>query len=155
MNIELLRAQKLHNSVKIIEQANINETIKKAKEYSKKRLPILLNRSFSEIPQRFVNCLTLSTYVRPHKHTATDGWELISWIDGIINVIFFDEKGEITQTIKMSSSDVKVIEIPPNVYHTLNTPDYGVYLEIRNCAYDPESDRTYASWSSVEEKAQL
>jgi len=150
MNTTLRRAKKLPSLVKIIDQTDIHETLASARAHERKRLPILLNDSFAEIPQRFVNCLTASTYVRPHNHLQTGNWELMSWIEGLVYVLFFDDQGNILDIIKMAHDAAKVVEIPPNVFHTFVTPDHGVYLEIRDCAYNPEIDRVYATWSPLE-----
>jgi len=150
----LPKAKQLSNNIKYIDQAKIDEVIKEARQFPKYRLPILLNNSFSEVPQRFVNCLTKFTYVRPHNHIFTGNWELMSWIAGIVHVIFFDEKGKIINKMKMSQDGLKVLEIPPEIYHTFITNDFGVYLEIRNCSYEPDFDRTYAIWSPNEKHAE-
>jgi cupin fold WbuC family metalloprotein len=138
------------SGIKIIDQSDIDEVINQARKSEKRRLPVLLNKSFSEIPQRFVNCLTKSTYVRPHNHVVTGHWELMSWLAGEIYVLFFDEEGNITNKFKMSHDGVKVVEISPNIYHTFVTENYGAYLEIRNCSFEPEFDRAYATWAPPE-----
>ena len=155
MNTTLKMARILPNQLKIIDQNDINTTVALARHSPTYRSPILLNKSFSEKPQRFVNCLTSTTYVRPHNHVDTGHWELMSWIAGVVYVIFFDEEGKVTGKIKMSADDVKIIEIPPDLYHTFITPDYAAYLEIRNCTYEPNFDRVYPAWAPPEKSPTL
>ena len=147
---QLKRAQRIQNNAKVIYQSDINDTIKTARNSPKYRSPILLNESFNDKPQRFVNCLTKKTYVRPHNHALTNHWELMSWLDGVVYVILFDIDGNITYKVKMYHSGVKLIEIPPNTYHSFITPNQGAYLEIRDCAYEPSLDRSYAPWAPAE-----
>lgn len=147
MNNTLPKANPGIGATKIVKKTDLDQTLIEAKSSDKFRLPILLNNSFDEVPQRFVNCLTVSTYVRPHCHPRTCPWELMSWLDGIIYIILFDHSGKIIDKLTMSRDDVRVIEIPSNLYHTFITPSTGVYLEVRGSSYNPDNDRMYATWA--------
>ncbi len=150
---KLPKARIWNQQVKIIDQRAVDINLKEAINVPKYRLPILLNDSFDEEPQRFVNCLTEFSYVRPHNHNFTGNWELMSWLSGVLDILFFDEEGRIINKLKMSEKDIKVIEIPPTLYHTFITPNFGSYLEVRNCTYEPLFDRTYAKWAISEDDA--
>jgi cupin fold WbuC family metalloprotein len=154
MKTPLTKAKNLIvGNLKFIQQSDIDEVIKEASLAPKRRLSILLNDSFSEKPQRFVNCLSKSTYVRPHNHVFTKHWELMSWISGAVYVLFFDDNGKVINKVKMHENGVKVIEIPYTIYHCFITLDCAAYLEVRDCKYDPILDRNYAPWAPAENSA--
>jgi cupin fold WbuC family metalloprotein len=135
---------------KIIDQELIKSVINKAHDSTRRRAPILLHNSYSDMPQRFVNCLCPMTYIRPHKHLSSQHWEIKSWLLGKIILLIFDECGTVTHKFHMTENEMRVIEIPFNQYHSLVTDIPSAYLEIRNCRYHPESDRLYADWSPEE-----
>lgn len=145
--------KRLHCSpqkIKTIQQKQIDETIRMGSLIPKGRKAILLNNNFAEKPQRYVNCLSPSTYVRPHKHVLDDQWELMCWVSGRFAALIFDDNGILQQRIELSASKTKVIEIPPDVFHSFIALEPCAYLEVRNCAYEPEIDRVYADWSPEE-----
>ncbi|HMT02162.1 MAG TPA: WbuC family cupin fold metalloprotein [Burkholderiales bacterium] len=148
-NIIYKRANSIKD-IKIITQANINDTLIDAVALERKREPILIHDNFEEIPQRFVNCLNENSYIRPHMHIIPKQWELMSWLSGEIIAFIFDVDGNSIQKIIMNEDNVKVIEIPPFCYHTFVAVTKGSYLEIRNCKYNPSVDRVYSSWSPLE-----
>ena len=115
--------QKTHSvqGIKIINQIDIDNTLLVAKGLLRKRHPILINETFNEAPQRFINCLNQESYVRPHMHIAPNQWELMCWLSGEIIAIIFDDNGVVTQKILMNEKHARVIEIPPFCYHTFIT----------------------------------
>lgn len=145
-----LKGASIVNQIKTIKNKQIAQTIDMGSRCPKGRAAILLNDSFSEKPQRFVNCLSPSTYVCPHKHSLSEQWELMSHLTGRFIALLFDENGILIQRIEMSDKQNKIIEIPPHIYHSFVALEPCSYLEIRNCAYEPELDRVYASWAPRE-----
>ena len=57
------------NGVKIITKHYIDNVLRSATELERYRDQIIIHDKFSEKPQRFVNCLTRKSYVRPHLST--------------------------------------------------------------------------------------
>ncbi len=146
-----LKGAALVSKVKIVKHQQIEKTINTGSRCPKGRAAILLNDNFAEKPQRFVNCLSPSTYVCPHKHTLPNQWELMSWLTGRFEALFFDDNGVLVQRIELSEKNNRIVEIPQNVYHSFIALEPCSYLEIRNCAYQPESDRIYADWAPSED----
>lgn len=72
------------SELKLIYGSDLEIGLKLAEKMPNNRMAILLNESYDETPQRFVNNLTRYTYVRPHKHTLPNQWELMSWLSGEI-----------------------------------------------------------------------
>lgn len=145
-----LRGAAIISNVKIITREQIEKTSTLSTLTSRGRVPLLLHDTFSETPQRFVNCLSKKTYVCPHKHTFDNQWEIMSWLTGRFEALFFDETGILVQRVEISEQKTRIIEIPPNVYHSFIALEPSSYFEIRNCSYQPETDRIYASWAAAE-----
>lgn len=142
---------KIIDGIKTITQSDIDNTLHEATYLKRARKSILIHESFSEVPQRFVNCLNSNSYVRPHMHLVPNQWELMCWISGEIIALIFDDDGKVISKILMNENNVRMIEIPPFRYHTFVAVKKGSYLEIRNCKYQPNIDRLYSAWSPPEE----
>ncbi len=139
------------NGIKTIHQADINEMLRYVSSVKRAREPILINDSFDEVPQKFINCLDPRTYVRPHMHIVPKTQELMCWLTGEIVVLLFDTIGKVTHRIVMNQRGVKVLEIPAFCYHAFIATEQSAYLEIRNTPYHPSvRDRTYSDWSPEE-----
>jgi cupin fold WbuC family metalloprotein len=154
INIQGLKKANSLNGLKTINQVDINAALINASTLKRKREPIIIHEAFSEIPQKFVNCLNRTSYVRPHMHMAPNQWELMCWVHGEIIALIFDDNGILSSKILMNENNSKIIEIPPFCYHSFITTDKGAYLEIRNCKYQPTIDRLYSKWSPPEESEQ-
>lgn len=146
-NLEVIE----HNNLKVVAQEEIEAGFAHAKRSPRGRSAILLSSSFSEKPQRFINCLDSSTYVRPHQHFLHTQWEFMSWISGEIVALVFNRDGKVLNKIALSEKGTVFIEFPPNTVHTFYTLARGAYLEVRNCAYQPSVDRVYLPWAPEEE----
>ncbi len=137
--------------IKKISIDNIQSTIKQASELGKKRIPLLLNKSIDEIPQTFINCLSKDAYIRPHKHPNKYQLEQFSIICGEATVLIFDDIGTIIDRFILSPKDIVLAEIPYNIYHTVFTDTGCAFLEIRNHAYNQNTDKEHAIWSPSED----
>ncbi len=138
------------SEIKVVYQSDLDQNLHLALKTEKKRKAILLNESFEQVPQRFINNLTRNTYVRPHKHILPQQWELMSWLSGEIEALLFTEEGILYERYMLSANQIKVIEFQPGFIHSFLTNSSGSYLEVRNCAYNPNIDREYAPWSPEE-----
>src|ERR1700691_1388465 len=59
-----------------------------------------MNHNFHEAaddnPHRFLNVLLRGTYIQPHRHTAPPKSETFLVLEGVADVILFDDDGSIT-----------------------------------------------------------
>jgi cupin fold WbuC family metalloprotein len=118
-------------------------------DYSNRR-QILMHNDFDEVPQRFINCLNGNSYIRPHMHIDKEQWEMMCFVSGKLILLIFDNSGTVVRKHIMSDSSVRVVEIPPFLFHTFLALEDSSYLEVRNCSYNPSIDRVYAEWSPAE-----
>jgi len=95
-------------------------------------------------------------YVRPHKHL--NKIESFHIIEGVVDIVLFHEKGQISGTLAMGdySTGLKFFyRLPPSIYHTLLiTSDVVVFHEITNGPFR-RSDMVFAPWApeKTDEKA--
>ena len=87
-------------------------------------------------------------YVRPHMHVnKTESFHII---EGTVDVIIFDENGQIKDIIPMGdygSGRKFFYRLPPSCYHTLLIQsDMLVFHEVTNGPFK-QSDTVWASWS--------
>jgi cupin fold WbuC family metalloprotein len=155
LKTDTFRKCSYNDNIKIIMQDSLDSGIAEAATLERKRAPILIHSSFEETPQRFVNCLDLNTYVRPHVHVVPKQWELMCWLSGEIVVYLFDDSGVITSKFLMNEENARIIEIPPFRYHAFIATKKSSYLEIRNGHFTGTSDRIYAPWAPAENSIEV
>ena len=127
--------------------------IRESKALPRKRVPILVHDSYDEMPQRFVNCMSANSYIRPHLHENNNQWELVIWVSGEMLVLIFNEDGSISKRIEFGQDKNRIVEIRQNQYHAFVPMSDCAYFEVRNCKFDPDSDRRYAAWAPDEASA--
>lgn len=140
----------MNDKVKILSRVEVDAALDSASLSLRRRKPILLNNSFEEVPQVFVNCLTKNTYIRPHKHRYPYQVEYFSIITGHALVLFFDSNGTLLDKFELSSSGVVVVKIPHELYHTVVPLSDCAFTEVRGSAYRPDADKEFALWSPEE-----
>jgi cupin fold WbuC family metalloprotein len=133
-----------------ISQVEIEELIFQAKQSPRKRA-ILRLHEHEEPVQRMVNALIPGTYVPPHKHENPDKVELFAILKGKIAILQFNERGDVEVIIKLEAEgNVKIIDIPPRVYHGLLVLEPSAVLEIIQGPYDAATHKYFAPWAPLE-----
>jgi len=113
------------------------------------------NLNIHESPNADVQRLFLAfepgTYIRPHRHPQAHKWELFVVLEGELDLLLFDDSGEIVRRIKLSSETTRVIEIPPDTWHSYVSKKSGTLaLEIKQGAYLPSPEEDFLSMSPAE-----
>jgi cupin fold WbuC family metalloprotein len=92
-----------------------------------------------------------NTYVRPHKHCAKT--ESIHIIEGLVDILLFDDRGNIDSIIKMGdyrSGLPFYFRLNDEVFHTLIIrSEFVVFHETTHGPLKPEST-VYAQWAPKE-----
>jgi cupin fold WbuC family metalloprotein len=134
-----------------IDASDIAILKQKAKQNPRKRIRICAHKDTKDNIHEMLIVHEKSCYVRPHKHINKT--ETFHIIEGEADILLFDEKGHIDQTIPMGSynSGRKFFyRLPPFRYHTLVIhSDVLVFHEITNGPFRPE-ETTWAPWSPEE-----
>jgi cupin fold WbuC family metalloprotein len=101
--------------------------------------------------QRFFLAFEPDTYIRPHRHPETHKWELFIVLEGELELLLFNDAGEITERIPLSADACRVVEIPPNTWHSYVCLQSGTLaLEVKQGGYLPTAEQDYLAMSPAE-----
>jgi len=119
----------------IINGVLIDELISQAKCSNRLRSNLDLRNSDNDLSQRMLNALEPGTVMPIHRHKDTS--ETCVCIRGHFEEYFYDEKGNLTDTIDMVPGGV-VLNIEAGQWHSLKCLESGtVLLEAKDGAYRP------------------
>ena len=89
--------------------------------------------------------------IRPHRHSQAHKWELFILLQGELDVLLFDDSGEIIERISLSAGSTRVVEIPANTWHSYVSKKPGTLaLEIKQGAYLPSPEEDFLSMAPAE-----
>jgi cupin fold WbuC family metalloprotein len=136
----------------LINNEIVTKTINEAKNSPRKRKNHNFHKSLDANVQRMLNAIEPETYVQPHKHEVPDKMEVFIALKGKILVIEFDNIGNITDFMVISSEgDNYGIEIEPRTWHSIISLESGsVVYEIKDGPYSPIDDKNFAPWAPKE-----
>ena len=134
-----------------VDANDIEELKQKAKHNRRKRIRLCAHKGLDDSIHEMVIVHEKSCYIRPHKHiNKTESFHII---EGSVDIILFDEDGQINEIIPMgdyASGRKFFYRLPPSRYHTLMIKsDVLVFHEITNGPFKPE-DTVWASWAPLE-----
>lgn len=136
-----------------------NEEIEFLKFASKKnprgRVRICAHREYDDKIHEMIIAIINSSYIRIHKHI--NKCESFHIIEGIVDVIHFDNFGEITNIVRLGARETGYpfyYRIKKNIYHTLNIQtEYLVMHEVTSGPFAPDQT-IYADFSPSEDDSQ-
>lgn len=122
-----------------------------AAESPRRRIIQPVQRAQSDAVQRIVNFLQPGTYVRPHTHPRPGQVEFIQVLQGRIGLLVFDAAGTVQSVHDLTAGPLGAIDLEAGVWHTLVclAPD-TVVAEAKLGPYDPQTDKSFASWAPEE-----
>ena len=119
----------------IITKEILDELTEKAKASERLRANLDLRNSADDQSQRMLNALEPGTVMPIHRHKNTS--ETCVCIRGHFEEYFYDEQGNLTDTIDMIAGGV-VLNIEKGQWHSLKCLETGtVLLEAKDGAYAP------------------
>jgi len=137
--------------VKKITNHLLNEIIEEAKHSVRKRKNFNYHTSFDDPVNRLLNAIEPGSYVQPHKHENPDKREVFLLLKGKLAVIFFNDKGKITDHVVLDGMKNYAVEIPPSVWHTIISLECGtIAYEVKDGPYSPTNDKNFADWAPKE-----
>lgn len=120
----------------------------RALQNPRRRIRICAHKSTDDLLHEMLIVHTKDTYVRPHRHFNKS--ESFHVIEGIVDVIVFDETGKVVEVIDMGdrgSGRAFYYRIDTPVYHTLIIrSDVLVFHETTRGPFRRE-DTAFASWA--------
>jgi cupin fold WbuC family metalloprotein len=126
-----------------------------ARDSERQRTNLNIHESTDAEVQRLFLAFEPDTYIRPHRHPEPHKWELMILLEGELDVLLFDDAGEVTQCTRLSGKDTRVIEIPPNTWHSYVSRQPGtVVMEVKQGSYLPTSEQDFLATSPAENTEQ-
>ncbi|MCL9775859.1 WbuC family cupin fold metalloprotein [Vibrio methylphosphonaticus] len=137
--------------LKIISNQDFDTFSNNAKQAPRQRSHHNLHEQLDANVQRLFISTEPDTYMRPHRHSESHKWELFLVLKGQLDLLIFNDDGQLTQRHSLSPDTNRAIEIPPGTWHGYACMSEGtVGLEIKEGAYLPTQPQDFASWSPAE-----
>lgn len=131
-----------------IDREDIAELIQRADRNPRARIRICSHRSVEDRMHEMFIVHARDTYVPPHKHLAKS--ESFHVIEGLVDVVLFDEAGKLKDVISMGdygSGRKFYYRLSDPCYHTLLIEsDHLVFHETTNGPFD-RADTVFAPWA--------
>lgn len=112
----------------------------KAKVNERLRINLDLRTSSEDCSQRMLNALEPGTVMPIHRHRFSS--ETVVMVRGSLEEIFYNNEGEITETIILQAGgDCPALQIPAGQWHSIRVLETGtVIFEAKDGAYTPLSE---------------
>jgi cupin fold WbuC family metalloprotein len=124
--------------IKIVTTTDLADLTLKAAESSRQRLNLNIHQSGEALVQRLFLAIEPDSYIRPHRHPQAHKWELFVFLAGEIDVLIFDDAGEIVQREELNALATRAVELPPNTWHSYVSYVSGsLAIEIKEGAFIP------------------
>ena len=129
----------------------LKELVATAQGSDRLRTNLNIHESSNADVQRLFLAFEPGTYIRPHRHPQAHKWELFIVLEGELDLLLFNNQGEIVQRITLSAAATRVVEIPPNTWHSYISKKSGTLaLEIKQGVYLPSPEEDFLSMSPAE-----
>jgi cupin fold WbuC family metalloprotein len=142
----------LINNVPVLIDAIMNEFHAKAINSVRKRSAYHLHENGDYLNQSF-NWILKDSYMQPHCHASVEKIEQINLVKGELDVIFFNNLGNIIKVFNLNLPKRKTIVVPAFQYHTyIVKTDFAVTFETMESIYDPKDWKQFPNWAPQEGK---
>ena len=122
----------------VITEEILNKFTEQAKASERLRANLDLRNSSEDLSQRMLNALEPGTVIPIHRHKGSS--ETCVCIRGHFEEYFFDENGNLTETVDMLPGGT-VLNIEKGQWHCLKCLESGtILLEAKDGAYRPLTD---------------
>jgi cupin fold WbuC family metalloprotein len=137
--------------VKNINVELLNRVSKEAFQNPRKRMNHNFHENGEDLLQRMLNALEPGTYLPPHRHT--DKVEIFLLLRGKVQVLLFDDTGEVTEIKQIDPLLGEYgVEIPAGIWHTIFVEECGsVIYEVKEGPYIPGKGVEFAPWAPTPE----
>jgi cupin fold WbuC family metalloprotein len=138
--------------MKQIDSALLDSLTTKAGESSRYRAHFNLHPELNDPVQRLCIAIEPGSYVRPHRHSDPETWEVLTALRGSLAILLFDERGKVLERSMIEHSGlITAVEFQQNTWHTLVSLEPGtVFFEVKQGPYKPIAEINFASWAPQE-----
>lgn len=100
---------------------------------------------------RLLNAIQPGSYIRPHRHLATEKDEAFVLIRGKLGIICFNDNGQPVSTALLTAgTDRCIADIPHGIYHTAVALEPGtIFFEAKAGPYLPFSTDELPDWAPL------
>ena len=140
--------------MKQIDSALLDSLTKQAKEAPRHRAHYNLHQELNDPVQRLCIAMEPETYVRPHRHSDPETWEVLMILRGSLALLVFDDQGKVLErTILTAGGEVTAVEFKQNTWHAPVSLESGtIVFEVKQGPYRPIAEANSASWAPAEGK---
>ena len=142
--------------MKVFSADYLNELTAQAQDNLRKRQHRNIHESYADPCQRLFNAIEPDSYIRPHRHATDPRDELLIAIRGLMALVTFDEKGNLTGVLRFGADGKEEgvgvgAEVPTDTWHTVIALEPGsVLLEVKAGPFDPNQPKDLAPWAPDE-----
>lgn len=142
--------------IKTITSDDLNTLADKAAQAPRLRAHLNVHESLDAAVQRLFIATEPGTYMRPHRHPEPHKWEFFMVLEGRIDLLIFDDAGQVIQRTSMTPTATRAVEIPPNTWHAYVCMQSGTTaLEVKEGPYLPTPEHDFAPWAPAENTAKV
>ena len=117
-----------------------------------------LHSSYQENCQRFMNAISIGSYIPPHRHLVDPKQELLVAVTGKFALIEFTDNGNFKRFIEFSTekyfnsdSSRFGVEVSPERWHTvIALEQHSVLLEVKEGPFFPDKAKELAKWAPTD-----
>ena len=122
-----------------------------AKSNARRRAHLNVHQTLDANVQKLFIATEPDTYMRPHKHPELHKWEFLTVLQGMLDLLVFDDAGRVIQRTRLSPDATRSVEISPDTFHCyVCMQPNTVVLEIKEGAYIPSAESDFGPWSPPE-----
>jgi len=143
------------SEVQLISDALFDTVAAAAAESPRFRMNHNFHAGAADNPHRFLNVLLKGTYIQPHRHTDPPKSESFLVLEGMADVILFDDTGTVTARYRLGADSPEGrlwgVDISPGVWHTiLPRTAQVICYEVKPGPWIPATDKEFADWAPAE-----
>ena len=139
------------NGLSVIARTEMEFLKKKCLQNPRQKIRICTHKDPQDKLHEMLIVHTKNAYVRPHKHINKS--ESVHVIEGIVDIVVFDEEGEILDVIAMgdyASGRAFYYRMEKDFYHTfLIESDFLIFHEVTNGPFQ-KTDTIFPPWAPLE-----
>lgn len=123
----------------VIDSKILDELTASAKASARLRMNLNFHQSLDEKCHRFLNALEPGTAVPVHHHPTKD--ETFIVIRGRVRLITYSDDGEVIESVVLCPEEGRFgVNIPRNVWHTLECLESAILFECKEGPFVPHED---------------
>ncbi len=142
-----------NKELNFINKSHIEFLKSKVKKTKKKRARICLHKSIKDNLHEMLIILSKETYIRPHKHLNKA--ESLHVIEGSADVIFFNDFGKITDSVRLNKKNNFFYRLSCSRFHTFKILTKNFIFHETTEGPFLKNETLYAEWSPDEKDIKL